>query len=82
MTTGLQRIPAAGRPHPFASVLRLLAAPLRTTLRSGRHHHATAPLVGTRAAHDIRRGARASAPAGVRDVHDGAILRGVFPPRV
>jgi hypothetical protein len=59
----------------------MLAAPWRTPLRPGRHH-ATTALTGTRPAHDIRRGARASTPTSARDVHDGAMLRGVFPPRV
>jgi hypothetical protein len=83
MTTGLQRVPTTRRLPPFGALLRLLAAPWRTTHPPGRHHHhATTALAGTRPAHEIRRGARASMQTRARDVHDDAMLRGVFPPRV
>jgi hypothetical protein len=82
MTTGLQRVPTTARPAPIASLLRFVAKPFRAPTRPGRWHHRTTAVSATRPAHDIRRRARASLPARARDVHDAAVMRGVFPPRV
>jgi len=81
MTTGLQRIPNAARSGPIASLLRFVATPLRTPTGTTRRRR-PASVAAARPAHDIRRGARATGPTRARDIHDAAVMRGVFPPRV
>jgi hypothetical protein len=79
MTTGLHRaqirhhrLPTLAPLTGLAAALRLIGARLRTP--SPRASNA-------RAAHDIRRGVRAERATTARDVHDAAVLGGVFPPR-
>jgi hypothetical protein len=79
MTTGLQR--AEIRHHRLATrepVTRLAGA-LRLI---GVRLRAASPRASTaRPAHDIRRGVRATRSTTARDLHDAAVLGGVFPPR-
>lgn len=86
MTTGLQRVRI--RHHRLrttepgsrvAAVVRLVALRFRRATSWAGSSLAT-PAV--RPAHDIRRGVRAGASTGARDLHDAAVLGGVVPPRM
>jgi hypothetical protein len=79
MTTGLQRVQIRHHRLPTREPVTGLAAALRLI---GVRLRAASPRASiARPAHDIRRGVRATRSTTARDVHDAAVLGGVFPPR-
>jgi hypothetical protein len=79
MTTGLQRAQVRHHRLPTREPVTGLAGALRLI---GIRLRAASPRASiARPAHDIRRGVRATGSTSARDVHDAAVLGGIFPPR-
>jgi hypothetical protein len=87
MTTGLQNTQVRtrdGRHTPWTVVIGFVTSRLRPTATRRSHHAATegAAMTASRPAHQIRRRARPTRATSVRDLHDSAVLYGIFPPRM
>jgi hypothetical protein len=88
MTTGLQRsrvlrhhrLRTAAPPGRLSAILRSVAVRFRTVPTPTRQ--AGLAMSAPRAAHNIRRGVHAAGATSARDLHDTAVLGGVFPPRM
>jgi hypothetical protein len=86
MTTGLQNTQVRTRDSrhtPWTVVIGFVTSRLRPTA-TRRSHPAAAgvAMAASRPAHEIRRRARPTRATSVRDLHDAAVLHGIFPPRM